>query len=577
MDLGTLFQQFPDFFRSIVKTTSEFGPVAFGILLLAVLIFLLYQFRGSLRNNPLLQYGVNGLALLAGCLLLLFIYQAFQFYLKSAAIDPIVLVQGTITYQLPDQNGDLDFDVQGIDSRSGGDVSAHFYSYNKYLTERRILGIAKPDTLEIRVSNRQVYRACNEDSPKVGTRNKRYYTDYQISLKDAYMSSIPVVDGIAQYGIDFDYKSRNGSPERDFLRITQFHGIDASKVKVVRVHHEPDSCVDAEQKTKYAQVVISKTVQQTPQLAAVRSVLAALRDALVSAAYGTALQVDKKSVFDFLNATDSSLAFKAMSEIAAAPASFTPMIADLLKRTDAKSATAQANVLVALENAKPKPYRLPDTVIPEVVELSYAGPAEVRQAARSYLTDANIVDERIVKTVSKINAAHRNGNSLDSTRDLLLLITAREVYYAAGVQNMVDYVGNWGKAKRVPAAINQSIADFQLGIDLVKAVPAAKSAPFAKSYYGMALALRSRAVVNAAVAQLGNKATSHQIDQQVTALVNKSAQLPFTHRERKAFIGTIDNFLALVKSRENEYFWPQHIAKMKSCRAKQTYDCLRVE
>ncbi|MCF8475846.1 MAG: hypothetical protein K9G60_02370 [Pseudolabrys sp.] len=578
MKLGDVLKAFPDFFSGIVKTTSDFGPLALGILLLCVLLFLIYRFSGALGNSLLAQYAGGTLAFFFACLLGFFIYQSFEYWLRKQDNNPVMLVLGTITYQLPDDSGDLYFELQGVSNKTGGDISERFYAYDKNISEKRILAISKPDSIELRVSNRQIYRLCNEDAAKIGSRSKFNHTDYRIFLKDAYLPSVEANGGIAQYGIDFDYKSHHGSPERDLLRITQFRGIDPAKVKV-RVHHEPETCLDDDKEAKFAEVVRPSTAAVPPAIIPLRNALAAFGESFISAAIGASAQTPEKTkVFNFLDGSDSSLAQKARKEVGETPETYAPLISDLLKQKGAQAGSAQINALVALKNAKPKPYRVPDAVIPDVFRLTYMGTPEVRQTARNYLTDPQIVDDKIVEIISGIyNMGKAKLKNEHPEQYLLMLITVRDVDYVAGVGKLFDYVGEWGKRTRVAGAIDESIAYFSAGIDLIKAVPAANVVPFAKPYYGMALALRSRAVVNAALKKLGPKASSQDIDKEATAQVAAGAQLPFTAEESKAFIATLDNFLAVVNGRENDYFWPAHITKIKACRAQQTYDCFRGE
>jgi hypothetical protein len=87
--------------------------------------------------------------------------------------------------------------------------------------------------------------------------------------------------------------------------------------------------------------------------------------------------------------------------------------------------------------------------------------------------------------------------------------------------------------------------------------------------------LRSRTTVNAAIATLGAKAGSKDIDREIYSLVKKDAPLPFSEGEKAQFDSAIDGFLKLTNGRESEYIWPTHITKMKACRERQTYACLR--
>jgi hypothetical protein len=193
------------------------------------------------------------------------------------------------------------------------------------------------------------------------------------------------------------------------------------------------------------------------------------------------------------------------------------------------------------------------------------------------LSTENSEDDALTTLIKIYSGEKANARAGTPNQYGLFLVTAREIYYVAGIYQLIDYVGDWGNRKRVPGAIESSLRDFQLGIDLIADVPNEIVVPFAKSYYGKALALRSRAAVNAAINKLGAQATSKQIDKQVSDLVEQRAPLPFTHAERAEFVTTIYKFLHIVDGRENEYLSPNHIKSLRKCRVQATYDCMHTE
>ena len=341
------------------------------------------------------------------------------------------------------------------------------------------------------------------------------------------------------------------------------------------VRHVPETCFDEDPPQKYAEIIKPKTALNLPVLGPLPRLIKSVGRALVSAAFGQKAEVpDKDQIVILLGSADFSLATKAKSAISQRPDAYQPLIVDLLRRNTPNDALAQINLLVALKGARPKAYKLPIASIIDVIRLSYLGTPEIRQAARNYLTDASVLDDDLVMIASEYYEKEKAKVSQDPQRNLLLLIAIRDIYYVGGINKLLDYVGDWGNRDRSADAIDKSQHNFKLGIDLIKDVSQSDVVPFAKSYYGMALAIRSRTAINAATRLLGDNASSKKIDQQISEQVSKGAPLPFTNEEKAQFISTLDSFLAIVKGRESGYLWPAHIAKMKACRASQTYDCL---
>jgi hypothetical protein len=572
--LGKFFEKFPDFFKSIVETVINNGPVGLAVLLLCVLLACLFPFREAIVRNRYMQTGVVCVALTFGGLLLYLLYQAVQAYIAPRNVEAMVVIKGTVRYPLLSaEGGDLYFEFVGPNTRRVGDSEDRFYSYDKSVTEKRILVIAKPERIELTISNRPVYRACTEDSARLGSRGKNNQTVYVINLPDAaYRPPQHSAQGAIIYYLDFEYLARQ-SPNRDLLRISGFGGIDHTKL-TFETKHFPDNCLDEDIAAKYVEVM--PPTASLPTEVPVRHVVELLGEALVasSRAQGKSKAPDK-NVLDLLGTTDPGLAGKARGAVSQAPTDYLSAIADLLHSTDPKDATSQANALIALKGA-PSTFKLPPAAISQVVRLTYVPSAELRQAARNYLTDSAATDDSVVQAASEYYQKEKlNLKRRDPQAFLLLTLAMREIYYVAGVNKIVDYVGNWGDRERKPEAINASLKYFDEGIALIGDVPEASVVPYAKPLYGKTLALRSRATVNAAIAELGPKASSKEIDRQIYNLVTKDAPLPFGEDEKAQFDSTIDTFLKLTNGRENEYIWPTHITKMKACRERHTYTCLR--
>lgn len=566
------FEKFPDFFKSVTETIASNGPIALAVLVLFVLLAGVYFFRGPILASRFARVGVGALTLVFGGLLLYLLFQITQKFINDQ--ETMVVIKGTVRYPfLGAEGGDLYFELVGPNTRNVGDSDDRFYSYDKSITEKRVIVIAKPERIELKVSNRPVYRQCTEDSAKVGARNRNNQTIYTIQLPDdAYHTPERGSNGAVIYSLDFEYRP---SANRDLLRITGFRGIDAAKI-AHDVRHFPDTCLDEDLQAKYVEVVVPRHSDNAPLKTSIAQVMNLLGEALVtkSNAQAKAKEPDK-NVIDLLGTTDPTLSGKAQRAISQETADYAPAIAEILRSTDPRDVTRQVNTLVALKGA-PANARISSAPIADVMRLSYSPSPELRQAARNYLTDPAVLNDMAVQAAEEHYQKEKNGlKGRDPDQFLLLALSMREIYYSAGINRVVDYVGNWGERPLNLGAINTSLKYFDAGIALIKDVPQANAVPYAKSYYGKVLALRSRATVTAAVATLGTGANSKDVDRAIYELVKKSAPLPFKDAERAQFISTLDSFLAITNGREREYLWPAHVTKMKSCRERQTYDCLR--
>jgi hypothetical protein len=567
------FKNFPDFFSSVTQTVVANGPIALAILLLAVLLGGVYLFRQTLFQSRVSQFGFSGLAVVLGGLLIYLVFQSVQRFLNDPKRETMVVVKGTIRYPFPGAAaGDLYFDLVGPNTRNIGDSDDHFYFYDKGLNEKRVIAIAKPERIEMTVSNRQVYRACTEDSAKVGSHSKNNQTFYTIILPEsAYHQLKSNRGGAVIYNLDFEYRP---TANRDVLRISGFRGIDFAKI-TYSARHYPDTCLDEDLQAKYVEVV-APSHAAAPLHTTIAQVVDDLGEALIAKSRAQdKAKVPDKNVIDLLSTRDPTLSGKVQNAISNAPAEYAPTIVNILHSTDARDYTSQINVLIALK-APSSRVRLSPQSIGDVMRLSYSPKPELRQAARNYLIDPSVLNVAVVIAAEQHYRNEKDDlKKHDLDRFLLLALSMREIYYAAGINQLVDYVGNWGERPLNLSAINESLKYFDDGIALIKDIPEENVVPYAKPYYGKALALRSRAVVNAALRKLGAGASSKDVDSKIYDLVKQSAPLPFDEVQRTQFISTIDRFLALTTDRESYYLWPAHITKMKACRAHQTYDCLR--
>jgi hypothetical protein len=576
LSLADIFKEFPAFFNSITQTVVANGPIALAILLLTVLLGGVYLFRDKLFQSRGSQIGFSGLALVLGGLLIYLVFQSVQRYLNDTERGTMVVIKGTIRYPFPGKSaGDLDFELVGPNTtRNLGDSDDHFYWYDKGLGEKRVIVIAKPERVEMTVSNRRLYRQCTEDEAKLGSYSKVNQTIYTINLpKDAYGNPDGGTGGAVIYNLDFEYLP---TAKGDILRLSGLRGIDGAKISY-SARHYPDICLDEDSQAKYVEVIASAhALKSAPLQASAADIIHILGEALI--AKSRAQYKPKgpdKNVIDLLGTSDRTLSGKVQNAIANAPMEYASTVAAVLHSTGARAVPSQINALVALKGAS-SGARLSSQSIDDVMRLSYSPSAELRQAARNYLVDPAVLDDGVVKTCEKHYLKEKDAlKQQDPERFLLLALSMREIYYAAGINRLIDYVGNWGQRPLVPGAIDTSLNYFDRGIALIKDIPEANAVPYAKPYYGKALALRSRIAVAAALKKLGASASSKEVDSEIYDLVKQTAPLPFDAAQKAQFMETVDKFLAMTAGHEDDYLWPDHIRKLNACHEHQTYDCLR--
>ncbi len=574
--LENFFKDFPVFFSSIAQTIVANGPIALAILVLTVLLGGVYLFRDKLFQSRVSQIGFSGLALVLGGMLIYIVFQSVQRYLTDSKRETMVVIKGTIRYPFPGAAaGDLYFDLVGPNTtRNPGDSDDRFYWYDKGLNEKRVIVIAKPERIEMTVSNRRLYRECTEDSAKLGSYSKNNQTLYTINLPDgAYQRPDGNPSGAVIYNLDFEYQPVG---KGDILRISGFRGIDGTKI-TYSTRHYPDTCLDEDLQAKYVEVITPAHAANTAPLQASGSqIIDVLGKALIGESHAQdEPKTPDKNVIDLLGTRDRTLSGKVQNAISNAPTEYTATVVNILRSTDSGSVASQVNALVALKGVSSNA-RLPPQSIDDVMRLSYSPSPELRQAARNYLVDPAVLDDNVVKICENHYFSKKEAlKQQDLHRFLLLALSMREIYYAAAINRLIDYVGNWGQRPLVVSAIDISLNYFNRGITLIKDIPEANAVPYAKSYFGKALALRSRTAVEAALSKLGGGATSKDVDREIYELVKQAAPLPFDEAQRAQFISTLDKFLTMTVGHEAEYLWLDHIPKMKACREHQTYDCLR--
>lgn len=550
-------------FQSIVYNVNQYGPIALGILLLCVTMLACYVLKDFIKTNVYAQIVCGVLAVVV----VGFMGVSFIYGLNQSDI-PKNFLRGKFTYQIPPplQAGDLDIRLRG-DSRSGESQGIYEYTLDSR-DEKLIFSISKHDSIAITIRNRPLFRECDvEYQGKLGTRSPSYRTQYEITLDGAYL---PARD----YFIGFEYErivDKKGNAH-DVLMLTDFTNIDATKIKT-KVRHTPDNCVGIEDlKLIKIQMTGSPASNGTTRWAT----------GLIAPS-AKAADDRNADLLKRLRSSQRSLSTRAKAQISENPAAYLDLINLLFQSDNSDDVQALVNVLGALQDASPNPYRLADDRIRDLFRFSHSGSQPIRLAARDYLRNTGIVDAGIIKLATSYLAEigpSLKGKSLAGTSSdqyYLLLVTVRDTYYNAGIKYIVDYRGDYGQRERNPKAINDALAAFAQGVGLISLASAGQKASFGKAYYGKALALFSRAVVKEAEGALGANAKSNQIQEYITAQDGKNAPLKLSESEHAEFSNTIDRFFETIAGYEDQYFWQHHIKQLKNCRDQLIYSCFKMD
>jgi hypothetical protein len=568
------FEEFPNVFSKVVGTTATHGPLALGILLLCLLLLLVYTFRDFIGAHRNLRRGAGlvilALLLLTGAELIFFTTRAFVRAIAEMSDDKqSVTFQGGLRYKADIQKTDIKIHLDGI--MSNGAVRGPVYVYDLPAKQIRFVSLTNFDQIEIIITNRPLYMVCVEGAGlRKGDRDRSYTTRFKIDLKLAYLPT----DGI--HSVDFYYEMQRDDTKRDFLRLHNIHGYDGAKIDVL-VERDPDNCIDEEERSPQSQKSFEIVSAETP---AKREALQ--NDLLNSLGISRANAQEASSDSDDVNAIallaspDPDVVSKAKAIISRNPSKFAEQISALLIQAEPKNSQTIANGLNSLRLAIPNAYRLPNEAIGNVFDLTYRGTIEERRAATAYLLAPGILNDDIVELAERRFAAAREpGRRLVPDQYLLLAIAVRDIYYNSGVRYMIDYLGDYGKRDRVRDAIEKSLADYQRGIDIIEHVPQDSRVPFAKSYYGKALALESQAAVFFAEKQLGQNANNKKVAEFIFSQAKGGQMIPFSDEGRSQFVETIDSFFSLVSGHESQYLWPHHISQLKACQADQRYTCFQ--
>jgi hypothetical protein len=370
--------------------------------------------------------------------------------------------------------------------------------------------------------------------------------------------------GNARHQIDFEYEPIvDKRTPYDRLILKNFHNVDPKKVRV-EVKHDPDNCVAG---------IIASSDQKQPFYSIEAS--AASSDKVMSA---LASFFSLKAWAGFVNEVSPDvllkapeLSGKARILIGKNPDAYVAAIDRLLSAPERNGPA----IITALEGLRDSPagtFRLPDNVLEKLVRVAYSGPRDIRQAARTYLLDSDVLDENVVRIMRNQVAAAPSLRDTRRTEYTQLMALSRDVFYNAGVKSIRSYRGDFGASERAPGAIADAKRYLNYGVELIDQLAPDENLQFAKALYGKALALFSEAVVSEAERSLGQAATSRRIQDHIFAQIKRSSPIPFSEQGRAEFTATVTRFLSMTEGRDG-YLWPEHIAQLRSCRQRLVYSC----
>ncbi len=514
------------------------------------------QFGNTARNNSFV-FSVGG-----GVAVLIIVFFAVQ-YFRPTGCEQRTLIHGSLGYYIPEPaTSDLEITMVGSNNEP-------VYTWATASFERLFVYVTELDQIDITVRNRPLYKQCWEGAQDpLLSRKHENLTKYKIIfLGGAYKR------GAQKYNISFDYDPlvQSGSQMQDQLTIKNLVNIDRDQLRH-EVKHVPENClretavVGSESATPFVKLVDNTSYRDNKWDTGFLSLV-------------TEASAQQKT-FDplrYLSSKDKSLASRAQSQIASNPKRYVQAIGALLSAEIDESAII--NALDALRDATPKTYRLPDDSLRKLLQLTYSGSPALRQAIRNYFLDPDIIDTELADLTNSFIVA--NADKLrDENMDqyIQLMFITRDIYYNAGYKNVLDFHGNHGERDRRPDALQDAKRMFGMGIDLISKVPYDQNVTFAKSYYGLAIALYAEAVLGEAERALGPKATSKALKKEIMSAYGKKPTplIPFLPDQKKEFLGTTAAFLNLVNGRESKYLWPDHIRQLRSCNQEPLYTCFPV-
>jgi hypothetical protein len=414
----------------------------------------------------------------------------------------------------------------------------------------------------------------NEDAFTIGTRAPNLTTNYEFNLSDSYKMFGRAILDFTYHG---KYTTEDAAPQNDLLTIAASGKLDPAKIRTVSIRHtEPCLAMNdpIEAEKKFVRRAIAASGPGNGGLGFSSSAWAAIAVPSLAPA----------NVRDLLEKGDAAQRAVGLQAIVAEPAKYKE-ITESYFRDALMSHPALADVIRSMRtiiaggsgSKSGAPIEL-DTG--KMIELAHAGPPQVRDAARSYLRAPGVATHELALKFSGAEFAGKvrslkgvavNGGGRPYSQDYLLLITARDVFYNLGINELLPHIAAIRSKK--PGALEAVLAPFEAGMGLSALTDkTSEKVALAKNSYGKALAMFESAVnLEAAAKETGEGAFKYIEAQKPTRkpLDDKPAALAITDQFKL--------FLAEVKGQENLYPWPSHIAQATRCVSSLTFACLNAE
>jgi hypothetical protein len=204
-----------------------------------------------------------------------------------------------------------------------------------------------------------------------------------------------------------------------------------------------------------------------------------------------------------------------------------------------------------------------------IAELTYHDNVKVRDAARSYARWPLKVDQATIKVFEKeieknlLALRQQPVEGKNYSKDYLLLIAARDVYYNLGIKMLEQHLAKLQSGSNSDFA--EIAAVFRKGQELRKyASDPRQMVSLAKNTYGLALAEARTAALVQALKNSGGK--------DATGFVTKAREANESIADGAAS-KTFAQFLQETTAFESLYPWQNHIEVAKRCTQALTYAC----
>jgi pimeloyl-ACP methyl ester carboxylesterase len=462
-----------------------------------------------------------------------------------------------------------DFTIEGY-AKSDSLVGEPLYSIVMPGVEgtRRLLSINKYDRIDVTIKNR-IPLDCNinpvsseyEDRPEP-QRSLATQAVFSLSLRDARRFFGKAKISFEYIGskapLEADFKDRPDGPtlapasdlRLDQLIVKAGDGIDYRKIKVKRVNHTGDDCLD----DMFKQDAFVRII---PDEAVTRSWLG-----LLAWAQDTTQVAEDIKVRKLLKSRDVQLRKIGVETVLANPKQYSSDVNAVINSGEAELKTV-TDLLLAAKSAGSTSIKLdPRTVL----QLTYSDDNQVRDAARSYLRQPGIVSDDVLEIAELVLTDKlpllRDQRVADKpfNKDYLLLIAIRDIYYNIGIDKLNKHLdspaGN-------PDALKLALATFSRGEDLMAfASSPEQRAALSKNTYGKAMAEYRGAAWSQAIRESNPSGFILGIRGQSKPLADQTGKASFA------------KFLNEVEQQASAYPWPHHIAQARQCTADYTFDCL---